>query len=69
MNGSHLNFEVVNRAVEMSAENARVKVLVRLRPPADPSITASDTIKLFPEQPGLLNIRYCVFGACSSADC
>jgi hypothetical protein len=42
----------------MSAENARVKVLVRLRPPADPSINPSDTIKLFPEQPGLLNIRY-----------
>ena len=55
----------------MSAENARVKVVVRLRPPADPSTNASDTIKVFPEQPGLLNIRWlwrsiCAIGRISS---
>ena len=57
--------------ISMSAENARVKVVVRLRPPADPSTNASDTIKVFPEQPGLLNIRWlwrsiCAIGRISS---
>eukprot|EP00292_Cryptomonas_paramecium_P021242 CAMPEP_0113667954 /NCGR_PEP_ID=MMETSP0038_2-20120614/3730_1 /TAXON_ID=2898 /ORGANISM="Cryptomonas paramecium" /LENGTH=169 /DNA_ID=CAMNT_0000583641 /DNA_START=8 /DNA_END=513 /DNA_ORIENTATION=- /assembly_acc=CAM_ASM_000170 len=41
----------------MSAENARVRVVVRLRPPAETSTDPQETIKIFPEQPGLLNIR------------
>ena len=43
--------------LKMSAENAKVKVVVRLRPPADPSIDAAETVRIFPEQPGLIKIR------------
>eukprot|EP00961_Rhodomonas_salina_P018386 247109-Rhodomonas_salina.1 len=40
----------------MSAENARVRVLVRARPPADGSDPAQ-TLKVDADHPGLVNIR------------
>lgn len=41
-----------------SAENARVSVILRARPPAEKNIDPSQTVRMFPEQPGLVNIRY-----------
>ena len=40
-----------------SAENARVSVVVRVRPPAEANVDASRTVKVFPDQPGLINIK------------
>jgi hypothetical protein len=39
-----------------SSENARVSVVVRIRPLASPS-TEAPTVKTFPDSPGLVNIR------------
>lgn len=41
-----------------SAENARVSVIVRARPPAEKNVDPSQTVRMYPEQPGLVNVRY-----------
>ena len=45
-------------ATQFSAENARISVVVRARPPADGS-NPDDAMSIFPDQQGLINIRLC----------
>jgi hypothetical protein len=45
-------------ATQFSAENARISVVVRARPPADGS-NPDDAMSIFPDQQGLINIRFC----------